>query len=102
TRGPYVKDRLHHYLVNGQRDAVKPEKKGTKAAAHYHLSVGPSECQVVRLRLSEMAPTALTPTNGASPFGKGFEEVVLTRQKKADEFYASVTPATFDADQANM
>ena len=102
SRSPYVKDSINNYLVNGQRDAVNPDKKGTKAAAHYHLSVGPGECQVVRLRLSEVAPTALTPTNGASPFGKGFEEVVLTRQKEADEFYASITPDTFDADQANV
>ena len=102
SRSPYVKDSINNYLVNGQREAVNPDKKGTKAAAHYHLSVGPGECQVVRLRLSEVAPTALTPTNGASPFGKGFEEVVLTRQKEADEFYASITPDTFDADQANV
>src|SRR5438034_1011124 len=102
SRSPYVKDSINNYLVNGQRDAVNPDKKGTKAAAHYHLSVGPGECQVVRLRLSEVAPTALTPTNGASPFGKGFEEVVLARQKEADEFYASITPDTFDADQANV
>src|SRR3989441_625370 len=102
SRSPYVKDSINNYLVNGQRDAVNPDKKGTKAAAHYHLSVGPGECQVVRLRLSEVAPTALAPTNGASPFGKGFEEVVLTRQKEADEFYASITPDTFDADQANV
>src|SRR5262245_44346498 len=101
NRSPYVKDSINNYLVNGQRDAVNPDKKGTKAAAHYHLSVGPGECQVVRLRLSEVAPTALTPTNGASPFGKGFEEVVLTRQNEADEFYASIIPRSLDPDQAN-
>src|SRR5215510_4203583 len=101
-RSPYVKDSINSYLVHGQRDAVNPEKKGTKAAAHYHLSVGPGQCQVVRLRLSQVAPTALTPTNGASPFGKGFEDVVLARRTEADEFYASITPAAFDADQANV
>src|SRR5215510_15077048 len=102
NRSPYVKDSINNYLVNGQRDAVNPDKKGTKASAHYHLSVGPGGCQVVRLRLSEVAPTALTPTNGASPFGKGFEEVVLTRQNEADEFYASIIPRSLDADQANV
>jgi Glycosyl hydrolase family 63 C-terminal domain len=102
ARSAYVKDGINEYVVGGQRAAVNPERKGTKAAAHYHLSVGPGECKVVRLRLSQAAPAALTVTNGGVPFGAGFEEVVEARLREADEFYASITPASLDADQARV
>ena len=35
NRSPYVKDGINNYIVHGQKDAVNPEQKGTKAAAHY-------------------------------------------------------------------
>ena len=101
-RSPYVKDGINNYVVDGERGAVNPERKGTKVAAHYHLSVGPGECKVVRLRLSQSAPVALTSTNGGTPFGTGFEDVVEARRRDADEFYASITPPSLDADQANV
>jgi hypothetical protein len=101
-RSPYVKDGINNYVVGGQRGAVNPERKGTKAAAHYHLSVGPGECRVVRLRLSQATPAALAPTNGKNPFGAGFDDLVEARRRDADEFYASLTPPSFDADQANV
>jgi hypothetical protein len=84
--------------------AVNPEKKGTKAAAHYRLTVNPGACQVVRLRLSDLAPAALAQTNGeaASPFGSQFAEVLQARRQEADEFYAAIIPAALDADAANV
>jgi hypothetical protein len=36
---PYVKDAFHNYLISCNRDAVNPNKSGTKAAAHYRLEV---------------------------------------------------------------
>ena len=36
---PYVKDGINNYIVMGQKDAVNPEKTGTKAAAHYILNI---------------------------------------------------------------
>ncbi|MGH7388094.1 MAG: MGH1-like glycoside hydrolase domain-containing protein [Candidatus Rokuibacteriota bacterium] len=101
-RSPYVKDGINDHIVDGQRGAVNPEKRGTKAAAHYRLNVAPGESRVVRLRLSPVAPAALAPTNGGNPFGKGFEDVVQARRRDADEFYASITPGALDADQANV
>ena len=35
----YVKDAFHQYLVGGKREAVNPDRMGTKAAAHYVLEV---------------------------------------------------------------
>ncbi len=36
---PYVKDAFHNYVIHGKQDAVNPERKGTKAAAHYQVTV---------------------------------------------------------------
>jgi hypothetical protein len=104
NRSPYVKDGINHYVVHGNQGAVNPEKKGTKVAAHYRLTVNPGACQVVRLRLSDVAPDAFAQTNGkvAGPFGGAFEEALQTRRKEADEFYATVIPASLNADAANV
>ncbi len=37
---PYVKDGINNYVVHGKQDAVNPGQTGTKAAAHYIISVG--------------------------------------------------------------
>ena len=37
--GPYVKDGIDAFVVQGRADAVNPEKKGTKVAAHVRLTV---------------------------------------------------------------
>ena len=55
---PYVKDSINDYIVHGKQEAVNPEKKGTKAAAVYRLTVKPGECQVIRLRLSDRTTPA--------------------------------------------
>jgi hypothetical protein len=104
NRSPHVKDSINDYVVHGRVEAVNPEKKGTKAAAHYQLTLNPGECQVVQLRLSDVAPADLARTNGAGggPFGVHFEEVFRARQQEADEFYATITPASLDADAANV
>jgi hypothetical protein len=92
---PYVKDGINTYVVHGRTDAVNPEQKGTKAAAHYRLTIQPGECQVVRLRLSDVAPGK----NG--PFSD-FDDVLAIRHKEADQFYDTVIPRSLTADQANV
>ena len=62
-------------MVNGKQDAVNPEHKGTKAAAHYQMTVGAGETKTVRLRLSDKAPAELN-----DPF-KEFNEVMKARRQ---------------------
>ena len=93
NRSPYVKDSINNYIVLGDKAAVNPEKKGTKAAADYHLNVNPGECQVIRLRLSDKT---------ATPFGSAFQEVLAARHKEADRFYEGVIPRSLHADAANV
>ena len=104
NRSPYVKDSINNYIVHGQAEAVNPEQQGTKAAAHYRLTVNPGASQVVRLRLSDVAPAALAQSDGgvAGPFGEPFEATLQARRQEADAFYATVIPAGLTADEANV
>jgi hypothetical protein len=83
---------------------VNPEQQGTKAAAHYRLTVNPGAAQVVLLRLSNVAPAALTQSDGgaAGPFGSQFEATLQARRQEADAFYATIIPAVLTADEANV
>jgi Glycosyl hydrolase family 63 C-terminal domain len=104
NRTPYVKDGVNNCVVHGQVEAVNPERKGTKVAAHYRLLVQPGLSQVMRLRLTDVAPAAFARSNGqaAGPFGSPFEDVLHSRRKEADDFYAAVIPAALNADAANV
>src|SRR5262249_13247017 len=77
NRSPYVKDSINNYIVHGQKEAVSPEHKGTKVAAHYRLTVNAGGCEVVRLRLSDVAPAR------AGAFGKRFDEALEKRRDEA-------------------
>jgi hypothetical protein len=91
---PYVKDGINNYVVQGNSNAVNPEKTGTKSAAHYQLNVGAGETATIRLRLSNLAPPAM-----GNPF-KGFAGIMQTRQGEADEFYRAITPDRVNKDEA--
>ena len=86
---PFVKDAFHEYVVGGRADAVNPVRTGTKAAAHYKVSVEGGATAVIRLRL---APTA-------GSFAE-VDSVLAARKSEADAFYASITPPSCTADEA--
>ncbi len=99
---PYVKDGINNYLVHGQRNAVNPEKRGTKAAAHYTITVPAGGAEVVRLRLRHTESVPLRPAAGSDAFGANFETVLTERRREADEFYGSVIPSSLDGDARNV
>ncbi len=94
NRTPFVKDAFHSYLVHGKREAVNPERAGTKAAAHYVVTVPGGGETILRLRLSASPPAT------EAPFGDGFETVFADRLREADAFYESITPDSVDRDGA--
>ncbi len=100
NRTPYVKDGIDSYIVQNLKDAVNPEKTGTKAAAHYPLTVAAGTSRTVRLRLSDVAPAASAPKK-PDPFGD-FDAVMRARRQEADEFYATVIPSSLKGDAANV
>lgn len=103
NRTPYVKDGINNYIVNGTTGSVNQDRSGTKAAAHYQATVNAGESKVFRLRLTDAAPGALKKVYAAGdPFGKHFDEVFSSRQREADEFYASITPPSSSKDEAQV
>jgi len=92
---PYVKDGIHEYIVQDARDAVNPNHEGTKAAAHYKLSLGPGETHSIRLRLRPSSANQ-------EPFSERFEGTFAARIREADEFYATVIPNHLSADARNV
>jgi hypothetical protein len=88
----YAKDAFHRYIVNGDRAAVNPEQRGTKAAARYAIELAPGSRVTLRLRLNDQLP-------GARPaFGTAFNDLFDVRKREADEFYESVLPAGLSDD----
>jgi hypothetical protein len=96
NRTPYVKDAFDRYVVRGAKDAVNPERTGTKAAAQYIVEVEARRSKILRLRLTDREPA-----QGSEPFSD-FEAVIEARRGEADEFYATVIPSSLGADAANV
>jgi len=93
---PYVKDAFHNYVIYGRRDAVNPEERGTKAAAHHRLELAPGEAKVIRLRLSDTVPERI-----GDPFER-FDLLFKLRTREADELYAALTPPSATEDEARV
>ena len=100
---PYVKDGINEYIVNGRQETVNPHRTGTKAAAHYPMTIAAGASQVLRLRLNDAAPAAAGSAKKPSPGAfADFATVMDTRRREADEFYGTVIPASLDEDQARV
>jgi len=97
NESPHVKDGINNYVVQGNLCAVDADKKGTKVAAHYQVSVGMGQTKVIRMRLSSSSLN-----QRVKPFGKQFDEVFADRLREADEFYRSVTPPSVCEDAAKV
>ena len=111
NRTPYVKDGINEYVVHGNREAVNPDKTGTKASALYRLRIAPGATATLRLRLTDLeskiahmsAPRlviAAAPT--IELFGQGFDSALAPRRAEADEFYAKRAPKGLSEDSKNV
>lgn len=85
---PFVKDGINDFVVHGTTETINREQIGTKAAAHYPLTIGAGESVTVCLRL----------TDTEKPMSEDFEAVFTARQREADEFYATVIPDSLSDD----
>ncbi|HMQ54075.1 MAG TPA: glucosidase [Anaerolineae bacterium] len=90
---PYVKDAFHHYLIDGVKEAVNPDRQGTKVAALYRETIAPGETRSLRLRLSNVSQTR--------PF-HNFDRVFAQRQAEADEFYTAVQNPVLTEDEGRV
>ncbi|QJX48047.1 glucosidase [Hymenobacter taeanensis] len=78
TQTQFYKDGIQDCIVHGA-PTVNPTQVGTKAAAHYTLTVAAGSCQAVRVRLA--------PAGQATPFAD-FDEVLNLRRQETDQYYA--------------
>ena len=111
-RPGFFKDAFHRLVIHGDTDAVHPESRGTKAAAHYHLVVPPGESRTIRLRLSDVPPSDAREIDPGRDyhtfrdpeqtcFGAEFEAVFQQRIHEADEFYEQALHPELD-DEARL
>ncbi|MBV9083243.1 MAG: glucosidase, partial [Acidobacteriaceae bacterium] len=77
----FYKDAFHEAIIHARTDAVNSSRQGTKAAAHYILSVAPGSERVVRARLCR---------NGAENAFENFDPIISARRAEADEFFAEL------------
>jgi len=95
NHSPFTKDGIDQYVVHGNAAAVNPLQTGTKASAHYRLSIPAGGSATVRLRLTDQ-------TDLKDPLGKEFASTFTARKQEADDFYSTVIPEEISADSKNV
>jgi hypothetical protein len=101
TESPdYPKDGINDFVVNGA-SSVNPAKEGTKAALDYEVTVEPGASTVIRVRLSR-EDRATAHEEPVSIDAKAFDQTIAQRQREADEYWASVTPASASSEEAHV
>ncbi len=92
---PYVKDGINDFVVDGVLDAVNPLEVGTKAAAHYPLTIAAGGSAVVRLRLTAHTPVLVS-------FDETFAQTLSMRKQEADVFFEKRVPPGPTPDARNV
>ena len=87
--GHHFKDGINDYVINGDAGAIRPDLRGTKAAAHYRLELAAGGNSRVRLRMAPADhPCSLD----------DFYDVLVQRRAEADEFYDELQQGIDDTD----
>ncbi|HLL24934.1 MAG TPA: glucosidase, partial [Kofleriaceae bacterium] len=89
SRSPYTKDAFHRYLCEGEA-ALRPDRRGTKAALHYRHVVPAHGSVTVRLRFTD--------AKLAAPLAD-VDAIMALRKAEADVFYDELAPAGATADE---
>ncbi|MBI4469201.1 MAG: glucosidase, partial [Acidobacteria bacterium] len=91
----FVKDGIHEAVIEGRRDAVNDEQVGSKAAAHYRLSLEPGQTGMIRLRFTNE-------NNLQSSFDRSFDRVIEQRIVEAEAFYSPLAPPNLSDDALHV
>ena len=89
----HCKDAFHRAIVNGELEAVNPDRTGTKACLDYEYVIPAGGSVVVRLRL---APEPLS-----APL-REVDQIIAQRRAEADEFYATIQPPKATEDEKRV
>ncbi len=85
----HVKDGFHKHLVDGEKDAISLDEKGTKAAAHAKFLIPAGATVTIRCRLY--------PADSLVRGFDDYEETFAERKKEADDFYQDIIPESSNA-----
>ena len=94
----YVKDGINDFVVHGLQNTVNPGRFGTKASAHYHLTMAPGETRSIHLRLTDTPRHEVSSLILSQEFNQTFE----LRRREADEFYTTVIPGDLSEDNRSV
>ncbi len=89
----YFKDGINDSIVDGIADAVNPQQRGSKAAAHYLQNIPADKSATIRLRLANRIIS--------KPF-QDFNDIFRERQTETDEFYAEIQEEIETDDARNI
>lgn len=92
----YFKDAFHDYVIRGQKAAVHPKQRGTKAAAYYRLQIPAGGQITIDFRWASLEQQV------TQPFGPGFEQVLADRQREADEYFRLRTSAKLSSEEQRV
>jgi hypothetical protein len=92
----YPKDGVNDHVVAGAA-TVNPDRRGTKAAWWYALTVPAGGTAEVRLRLRRPPAAASAP-----PDWRVVDDVIEARERDADEFYRAIAPAGIDDERMRI
>ena len=90
---PYVKDGINDHVVDGASDAVHPEQRGTKAAAHVRCEIPAGASRAVEIRF--------TPERKQRPFVH-CDRMIDDRREEADAFYDEVQRDDLSDDETRI
>ncbi len=97
SRTRWPKDGINDHVTRGAA-TVNPDGRGTKCAFWYRVTVPAGATVDLRLRLRPRVAAS----DPRTALGTAFDEVVATRRREADEFYAELTPKAASADEATV
>ena len=89
----FVKDAFHRCLVNGETDAVNPDKEGTKVGVLFDGPIDPGKSRTIRLRLAGIPHE--------QPFAD-FDSVFAKRRAEADEFYDAIQKSGLSEEEKHV
>ena len=89
----FAKDGINNAVVHGATEELNPERRGSKASAHYQATLEGGASTVFRLRLSRQSH--------ANAF-TDLDSIFDRRIAEADGYYQSIIPQTLSADERNV
>jgi hypothetical protein len=100
----YAKDGINDFVVENKKDAVNPDERGTKAAAHYKFDIAPQASETIYLRLFRNQQPEIPPAfdTARGEFINECEKIFVERIKEANEFYKETIPEDLSLDAQNV